>query len=90
MDAAQMLKAELAGLVPLKPSKSSFSSKSDPVLPPNLVETDESAPAHAVAAEDTIMNEDSSIPGLDGSAANSAEDALSGTIADRAGVFVFR
>lgn len=65
MSAAETLKAELAGLVPLKPSASSFKSPPAPAVPPPQPAPDADGEVPPVVAADAeLADEDNEVPGL--------------------------
>ena len=74
MSAAEVLKAELAGLVPVKPSANSFSSPPTPAIPTPQQETNGDIPP-AIAANMAVDDEDNEVPGL-GTGPNLAEPIL--------------
>lgn len=77
LSAAEMFKAELSGLVPLKQSKNASPSKSDPEPTSASVTEPEVQPQ---SNADEVMNQDdSTIPGLDLQAAASAAEQNSAT-----------
>lgn len=63
MSAAEVLKAELAGLTPVKPSANSFSSASTPAVPTPQPTVDDDVPP-AIAANTEPSDESTDIPGL--------------------------
>ena len=63
MSAAEVLKAELAGLTPVKPSANSFSSASTPAVPTPNATADGDVPP-AVVANMELSDEGTDIPGL--------------------------
>lgn len=65
MSAAEVLKAEMAGLVPVKKSASSLQSTPTPVVPPKqMPENDDATPPPAIVAA-LEEDEDTDVPGLD-------------------------
>lgn len=65
MSAAEVLKAELAGLVPVKKSASSIQSTPTPANPPKVVDIADSTPPPAIVAS-MDDDDDSEVPGLSG------------------------
>ncbi|GJE84895.1 5'-3' exoribonuclease 2 [Phanerochaete sordida] len=63
MSAAEVLKAELAGLTPVKPSANAFTSDATPAAPPSQATVDGDVPP-AVAANAEPSDESMDIPGL--------------------------
>ncbi|THG94688.1 hypothetical protein EW026_g6827 [Hermanssonia centrifuga] len=73
MSAAEVLKAELAGLVPVKPSASSLRSTSTPTMPPPQLPSNGSIPPALISPSG---DDDSEVPGLGSAGVNMAEPAI--------------
>lgn len=74
MSAAEVLKAELASLVPVKKSASSFQSSSTPATPTLQPSTGDKDIPPVVAAPMDI--EDAEVPGLTGAGVNASESSV--------------
>lgn len=74
MSAAEVLKAELAGLVPVKPSASSLTSNAMPPAPTSQPINGNVQPQ--VEASTATEDEDSDFPGLGGSGPNLSQDIV--------------
>lgn len=75
MSAAEVLKAELASLVPVKPSASSFTSSVTPAAATPQAPTNGDVPP-AVEANMAVEDDDSEVPGLGGAGPNVSENMM--------------